>query len=183
MIVKPSLQSHTMRRNDSTVGDEDQVKLTLAVETKDDLLYDISRDANERAQRREMQQRNRSAGALQSSEDDFEDQSQDEPKTGDKRKYKQLEKKFDESSNEEDDQSYDAKKAKSGVTDPSKRVKKGSSQQGADDEQVAQMTEAQRNQAFDSGDEEEYVPGHTIKAAAPVQEGQQQNAVDKVEQK
>ena len=29
--------------------DNDQVKLTLAVETKDDMLYDISRDANERA--------------------------------------------------------------------------------------------------------------------------------------
>ena len=29
--------------------DKDQVKLTLAVETKDDMLYDISIDANERA--------------------------------------------------------------------------------------------------------------------------------------
>ena len=46
MIVKPSLTSHVMRRDASDVGVEDQVKLTLAVEAKNDMMYDISENQN-----------------------------------------------------------------------------------------------------------------------------------------
>lgn len=46
MIVKPSLTSHVMRRDAADVGVEDQVKLTLAVEAKNDMMYDISENQN-----------------------------------------------------------------------------------------------------------------------------------------
>ena len=46
MIVKPSLTSHVMRRDAGDIGVEDQVKLTLAVEARNDMMYDISENQN-----------------------------------------------------------------------------------------------------------------------------------------
>lgn len=133
---------------------EDQVKLTLAVETKDDILYDISRDANERAQRNKDQLRKRGGTISDDDDDDFGDEDDfesrsDDPKIGNKRKFKQLEKMMKDSS-EGEDQSYDANKARDGAA---KRPRKDSP--ANDNQAAAAVSEAARNQAaFDSGEED-----------------------------
>ena len=169
MIVKPSLTSHVMRRDASDVGVEDQVKLTLAVEAKNDMMYDISENQNKTNAKKDSRDVGRKRAKSYDDEDvdnlDNEDDYDGEPAIGQKRKFKQL-KNMVENDDDDDDEDEDYSRSAGGKANQrnarNKRARIGESEGDAGDQQ-SKSAGTRRADNFDSGSEEEYVPGLTIR--------------------